>query len=155
MHVYKKNTLALALLFLIAVLTFLRENLFLEINAILNHQEYNNAYFYFLYDFFKGLKAIELLLLKWGLTILFILLISFLTILIIHKWFKQQVFTKATIVIYLFIYLGLLLLVLFSKWLGFYENIFIFFRKIIGLLTSPIPLFFLFSVLYYKQKSTK
>lgn len=155
MHVYKKNTLALALLFLIVGLTFLRENLFLEINAILNHQEYNNAYFYFLYDFFKGLKAIELLFLKWGLTILFILLISFLTILIIHNWFKQQVFTKATIVIYLFIYLGLLLLVLFSKWLGFYENIFIFFRKIIGLLTSPIPLFFLFSVLYYKQKSTK
>lgn len=54
-------------------LTLLRENIFLEINAILNGEQVNRANFYLFYDYFSSYSIQNLNLLKWILTIFFYL----------------------------------------------------------------------------------
>lgn len=145
---FSKNT-ALVLGVLILILTFLRENVFLEINAIIDGYSYNKAYFYFFNESMSNLTFSQLEKLKWSLTILFILVISTITLFIIQLWFKNKKFNRITLVFYLAFY-GLTGLITLLFWLtGTFNNNYFIIRKMTGFLQSPLPLFFFFTMFLY------
>jgi len=134
---------------LILILTLLRENLFLEINAIIDGNSYNQAYFYFLNENISRLTLAQLVKLKWSLTIAFILVISTLTVLIIQLWFKNKKFNKISFIFYLTFY-GLTGLITILLWFtGTFDSFYFVIRKMIGFLQSPLPLFVLFTMFLY------
>jgi len=134
---------------LILILTLLRENLFLEINAIMDGYIYNKAYFYFLNEKMSSLTYSQLGKLKWSLTIAFILVISGITLLIIQLWFKNKRWNRITWLFYLVFY-GLTGLITLLLWLtGTFSTYYFILRKMIGFLQSPLPLFFFFTLYLY------
>ena len=153
-HIKKIGALVLGIIIL--VLTLLRENIFLEINAVMNGHSYNNAYFYFFDDSIVGLSMSQLALLKWGLTILFILIISGFTVVIIQLWFKNKMYNRLTILIYAVVF-GVVGFVTFVLWLmNAFTDYYFVVRKMIGFLQSPLPLFLFFTMyLYLVKTSTK
>jgi hypothetical protein len=155
---YKFNQKAAKILALflggfIMILSFLRENIFLEINAILNGYAYSKAYFYFLNEKLSSLTPTQLMTLKWLLTILFILVISGLTLLTIQLWFKNKEFNRISMIVYSFAF-GVVVLTTLFLWLtGNYTSYYFVIRKMIGFLHSPIPLFLFFTVYMYLKIS--
>lgn len=145
---------AILLGFILLLLTLLRENVFLEINGVLNQTGYNKAYFYLLDPLISNLSIAQLVLLKWILTIGFILLISSLTVLIIKWWFNQTNYTSTTIkiILLLFIVSGVVTIMLWLS--GLFNHYYIILRKMVGFLSSPIPLF-LFFVMYLYLSSIR
>ncbi len=148
-HQKFSKIIALFLGGIIMIVSFLRENIFLEINAILDGYSYNNAYFYFLNEQITVLSFHQLIVLKWILTISFIVAISGLTVLIINLWFRSRQYNRMTILSYLFFY-GLTALTTFLLWLtGYYTDYYFVVRKMIGFLHSPLPVFLFFSMYFY------
>lgn len=138
---------AVLLGFILLLLTLLRENVFLEINAVLNQTGYNKAYFYLLDPLISNLSIAQLVLLKWVLTIGFILLISSLTVLVVKWWFNQTNYTSTTIKIILLLFI-VSSVITFVLWLlGLFNHYYVVLRKMVGFLSSPLPLF-LFFVMY-------
>ena len=133
----------------ILLLSLLRENVFLEINAISDGFDYNQAYFYFFNESIAKLTPSQLSLLKWSLTFSFIFVISGFTFLAIYLWFKNKKYNRITLVIYL----ALFSLTGFTSiliWLtGTYSDYYFVIRKMIGFLQSPLPLFFFFTMFFY------
>jgi len=144
-----KKITAIFLGVFILILTLLRENVFLEINAIMNGYTYNNAYFYFLSKGIIDLNLDQLSMLKWGLTISFILLISALTLFIIILWFNNKKYNRISLFVYLVFYGVITLLTLFLWLVNCYDDYYFVIRKMIGVLQSPIPLFLFSSVYLY------
>ncbi len=130
-------------------LSILRENLFLELNAILSGENVNRANFYLFYDFLVSYSKEQLFQLKIVLTLSFILIITVLNYLVVLFWFCNRFFNKVAIISQLILIMILLLGVLVSKILGVYTDVYFVFRKITGLLQSPIPLFILISLFSY------
>lgn len=133
----------------ILVLTFLRENVFVEINAIMDGHSYNNAYFYFFDESISKLSTSELTNLKWVLTIIFILAIFGLTLMIIWLWFKNRNYSKVTLLIYLSAFGIIAIITLFLKAFGYFDDYYFVVRKMIGFIQSPLPLFLFFSMYFY------
>lgn len=139
--------------FIIVLLTIIRENIFLEINALLNKETYNKAYFYWFNSEFKELSSQNLYRLKWGLTILFSLTISVLSILGIKIWFRNREYTWLVIQIYLFIILALAFISAIVFIVEPLKSYYFVARKLIGFLQSPILLFLFFGLFYYIKTS--
>lgn len=137
------------IVFIILVLTILRENVFLEINAIIDGYNYNNAYFYFFNEHFSKLPVKELVLLKWVLTIIFIGSISACSVFAIHLWFRNKQYNKTTIFIYLILFGITALITLLLKVTGQFTDYYFVVRKMIGFLQSPLPLFLFFIMYLY------
>lgn len=154
MHSKKiKIVFSILLVLAILVLTFLRENLFLEINSIINNQTYNKAYFYWFNDWFNQLSIVSLLRLKWLLTICFVLMVSSITALVIQINFrKDQLFF--IIKLYLVIFVLLLVLSTFLWLSGGWNLGYFVLRKIIGVLQSPLPLFVLYPFMYFSNNKS-
>lgn len=147
----KKKYFTVLLTVIILFLTVLRENLFLEINGIINQQEFNKAYFYWFSDWFNNQSTQSLIILKWLFTVVFVLLISYITTIVIRINFgnEQQLFL---IKIYGVTYLILIVLTaLFWLFGGFAQGYFIL-RKIAGVLQSPLPLFIVYALMYLTLK---
>ena len=134
-------------------LTLLRENIFLEINAILNGEQVNRANFYLFYDYFSSYSVQNLHLLKWIITIFFIIIMGGTTILALHLWYNEKYFNKITIWFYLIVIGVLFLLVVVTKTIGVFNAVYSLLRSTIGFLQSPLPLFILFSMYFYLDKS--
>lgn len=133
---------------LLLLLTYFRENFLLEINASMALEEYNRSYSYWLSDFFENMTHELLIKWKWGLTMFFSVVMTFVTILSLYCWYKSIYLLK---IVGLF-YLVFLLIVCVLSLVGFVTNsfndLYIVLRKILGLVQSPIP-FFVFFVLFY------
>ncbi|HRN40612.1 MAG TPA: hypothetical protein PK649_00895 [Vicingus sp.] len=138
---------AILLGFILLLLTLLRENVFLEINGVLNQTGYNKAYFYLLDPLISNLSIDQLVLLKWVLTIGFILLISSLTVLVVKWWFNQTNYTSTTIKIILLLFIVSSVITFILWLLGLFNHYYVVLRKMVGFLSSPLPLF-LFFVMY-------
>lgn len=133
----------------ILLLSLLRENVFLEINAISDGFDYNQAYFYFFNESITKLTLSQISLLKWSLTFSFIFVISGFTFLAIYLWFKNKKYNRITLVIYLALF-GLTGITSIIIWLtGTYIDYYFIIRKMIGFLQSPLPLFFFFTMFFY------
>ncbi len=140
---------------LVCFLTLLRENIFLEINAIIDGYDYNRAYFYFLNSEIKNLSLTQLFLLKWGLTIGFILLISALSLLSINWWFKNKAYNRITLFVY-FVFFAVTIVLTAFLWLtNNYANYYFVIRRLIGFLQSPLPLFLFVSMYLYLINTSK
>lgn len=133
-------------------LTLFRENLFLEINAILSGENVNRANFYLFYDFFINFSTEQLIQLKYIATLSFIFGFSLLTYLTIKCWFKNKQYNKITLVV-IGVFIGLFLLGIgVFKVLGVYSENYFIFRKAIGFLQSPLLLFILLSLFFFLDK---
>lgn len=140
------------LLVVILLLTLIRENIFLEINAIQQGLEVNRAYFYLFHDFFLGYTSSELNVIKVILTLLFSLVISLASYHIISTSFQNVLFNKITKYFYVFIFGFILLGSVVAKIVGIFPDTYFVFRKLLGFIQSPLPLFFLYSVFIYMNK---
>ena len=148
----KNKIFSWCFLVIILILVFLRENIFLEINALIDGHEFNKAYFYFFNEKLALLSKTDLIKLKWLFTILFIGLISTLSIVIIKLWFANKEYNRIMIWSYAVIFsLTTVLLLLFYSF-NIYDQYYFVLRKIIGFINSPIPLFVFFSLFYYMIK---
>lgn len=152
-----KNKKKVAIVFglLIMALTLFRENLFLEINAIINGENINKANFYLFYDSLVTYSSNQLIQLKYIFTVLFITLFITSTFLTIHFWFSSKSFNKITLAV-----LGGFVVLLFfsfgiAKLVGSFYDVYFVFRKAIGFLQSPLPLFVFFSLFIYLNKEIK
>jgi len=134
-------------------LTLIRENLFLEINAILNGENINRANFYLFYNYFDSFSLEKLSLLKWVFSIIFIVVIAGTSFFALHLWFEKKQYNKITGWVYLVVIAILLLLVVVTKLTGVFNDTYVILRKMIGFLQSPLPLFILFSMYFYLTKS--
>lgn len=134
-------------------LTLIRENLFLEINAILNGENINRANFYLFYDYFTSFSLEKLSLLKWVFSIIFIVVIAGTSFFALHLWFEKKQYNKITSWVYLVVIAVLLLLVVATKVTGVFDDAYVILRKVLGFLQSPLPLFILFSMYFYLDKS--
>lgn len=134
-------------------MALLRENVFLEINAIIHQEEVNRANFYLFYDFFNSFSVKKLKIIKVFLTILFVIFMIALSYFIINKWFKNDKFNKITIWFYGLVILLFLLILLTTYLLDLFDVSYFFIRKILGFIHSPIPLFLLFSLFFYLTKN--
>jgi hypothetical protein len=134
-------------------LTLIRENLFLEINAVLNGENINRANFYLFYDYFDSFSLEKLSLLKWVFSIVFIVVIAVASFFALHFWFEKKQYNKITGWFYSVIIAVLLFLVVGAKLTGVFNDTYVILRKMIGFLQSPLPLFTLFSVYFYLANS--
>ena len=137
----KNKGLTIGGLILLLLLTYFRENFLLEINAALANDVLNRAYSYWLADFFKTLSYSHLIKWKWGITILFSIIMSLITILSLYFWYKSKRLIKLVV----YVYLASFLFVCVFGGLGFlfkrFDDVYFVLRKILGVIQSPIPFF--------------
>ncbi len=140
-------------LFLLLLFTYFRENFLLEINATLAAESYNRSYIYWMSDFFRKMTHSELLRWKWGITIVFSVVMTFITVGSIHVWFRSANYLKTTITVY-FLAFGLVSLIALIGYLtNFFEQVYPMLRKILGIVQSPLPFFTFFALFYSKNKN--
>lgn len=157
MSVYSLNRnrqVSIIIIICILGLTFIRENLFLEINAILSNAEVNRANFYLFFEYFSTIPHSTLETLKWVLTIFFILVIDGFSLLVVHLWFNDKSYNKIFLIFFLILLSVLIMAVVFAKLLGVFSTYYFIFRKVIGFLQSPLPLFIFFSIYLYLKNTT-
>ena len=140
---------SLAGLILLFLLTFVRENLLLEINALLKGLQYDRSYNYLFANFFKTLPQDQLFQFKWGLTMGFSVVIPIITILALYGWFKSLQLSKLIVKLYGVIFIVVLLVAGIAYAFNSFDAIYLILRRILGVVQSPIPFFFFF-VLFYK-----
>lgn len=142
-----------ALLLIIMILAvFVRENIFLEVNAILNGYEYNKAYFYFFDESLSQLTSSQLILLKWLLSFLFIVFVASCTFAIIKLWFNNMSYNRLVLYAYGALIVIALLCYGILHLFNVYNDYYFILRKILGLAHSPIPLFIFFALFYFLDK---
>jgi len=152
MKIDLKKTIAFLLIAATLLLAFIRENVFLEINAILDGHEFNIAYFYFFNESLTQLSMSQLIGLKWILTASFIMAVAICTLFTIWFWFNSKKYIKILMCFYAAL-LGLIVVLYFSFWmLNIYNEGYYILRKLIGLAHSPIPLFLSFALFLYMDK---
>jgi hypothetical protein len=137
---------------LLILCTYFRENILLEINALLAFKAGDRSYSYWFVSFFKSLPIKQLVYWKWGVTLFFSFIMSIITILSLYNWFKDLSSFKILTLIYLSSF-GLLVIisgvaVLFNS----FESVYFLLRKVLGIVQSPLP-FFCFFLLLYKKKT--
>ncbi|PCJ26001.1 MAG: hypothetical protein COA97_06745 [Flavobacteriales bacterium] len=129
---------------LLLLFVFFRENLLLEINAILAQKDWNRAYNFWFADFFMSLPKEDLIIWKSLVSISFTILIAFFTLFSLHYWFQDIRYTKFLIKLYLLV-AGLIVLIAIVAYLtGNFNTIYPLLRRIFGVIHSPIPLFIFF-----------
>lgn len=142
-----------ALLLIVMILAvFVRENIFLEVNAILNGYEYNKAYFYFFDESLSKLSTIQLIQLKWLLSFLFMAFVATCTFSIIKLWFKNVRYNRLVLFVYSALVSAALVCFVILKLFNIYNDYYFILRKILGLAHSPIPLFLFFALFYFLDK---
>lgn len=145
----KKKILAVFFCLSVFVLTFLRENIFLEINGILNQSNFNKAYFYLFHHQFQKLSIQQLVITKWTLTFVFVFLITLFSILVIKFWFNQAHYTKMMLTFYGLFFLVSLSVIIILFFIKNFNDYYFVLRKMVGLFSSPLPLFLFFVKYYY------
>lgn len=138
----------IGLVFLL-LLTYFRENFLLAINASMALEEYNRSYFYWFSDFFQKMDSERLIFWKWGLTIVFSLVMSMVTIGSLYVWFRSVKMMKISVIIYL-VFFSLVCLLMFTGYLADnFNGVYFASRKILGIIQSPLPFFTFFTLFYW------
>jgi hypothetical protein len=150
--VWLKNSKLLVLIMLTLVASILRENLALEINAIIEGRDYNVANFYFFENTLKQYTIAQLSWLKWMLVVVFYAVFLFLSLITIKVAFSSQHYTKATLVLYGVVVLGLVLISIIGWLFNAFDEVYFFLRKIIGFIFTPVPVFILFLLFLTMKK---
>lgn len=151
----KKKIISFSVFLLILLLTLIRENIFLEINAIIAEQGYNNAYFYWFEEVFASMQVSQLLTLKWVLTVSFILSTTLLTLWFIKLWFSNKDYIKLALIVYASLFLLIVVKAVFFTYFVGENSFYPLLRKMVGLLSSPIPLFIFYALFYYWENKKK
>lgn len=154
---YQPFITGLFLLF-IFLIGYLREAIFLVINAVYEKKEfpYNSAYITppdFLYQW----SDTTLLYLKWGLTLFFSLIFTGLTLWLIHYYFKIKKYNQFTILIYGTLILFAAIISIIGIIINSFDNVYTLSRFVIGLVQSPLVSLVLFTLFYFisSQHKTK
>lgn len=132
------------------LLSFVREELFLSLNCVLEHRACYGRYFnpekFHSWPF-------SLVKFKWGLTIGFTILFGALTVLAISNHYNNKTFSRLTLFIYFFI-------IFVSGMIGFigytiigFDKAYPFIRALIGIIHSPLILCFLFAAFYFLSRT--
>ena len=140
---------------LLLALTYFRENFLLEINAVIAGENYNRAYSYWLSDFFRNKKIEDLNFWKWGVTIVFSIVMSFITIFFIFNYFKSKVVLLLMTRVYIVVFSFVIILAVFGVLFGVFDLVYIVLRKILGVVQTPLPFFVLFSLFYFLNTQKK
>jgi len=133
---------------LLIVVSYIRENLAIEINAIIDGYDYNRAGFYWFQHWLETLSFQQLSMVKWGLVVLFYPVFTLLAILIIRHSFHQKNYTITTLYFYSIILLVLILVTAIAYSLGYFDAVYFFLRKLLGFVFSPLPVFMLWLAFY-------
>ena len=142
-------------LLLLLLLTYFRENFLLEINANLAMEVHDRAYSYWLSIFFKGMTPELLSQWKWGLTMVFSVTMTFITILSLYFWFKSVQMLRVIGLFYIMLFAIVCLLSLAGFLTNSFNTIYFILRKILGIVQSPLPFFAFFVLMYWSVKVEK
>lgn len=142
---------------LIISLGFIRDHIFVNINAMIYSQHYNDSSIVIpkYFSFMSNLTSNHLYLLKWGLTILFAILFFTLSFLFIRIYFFNSKKHNSVVII---CYLGLFIISFLITIVGyifpvFTKEAYTLSRYLMGMLQSPIILMILFPLLYFFKTS--
>ena len=129
----------------IVLLGFIRGYLFGNINWIyktLTEGRMNQARHEF--QFMLEWTPLEIEILKWSLTVLFMFLFAWFTFLIVKIYFENKMYNKITILLFTGIFAISALLYIFGKITGLSGDIYHIVRTLMGLGQSFMPLMILF-----------
>ena len=147
------KSLAILGFILLLILTYFRENLLLEVNALINKDVTNRAYSYWFYTFFKHKTVDSLIVWKWGITLSFSITMASLTIGSLYSWFKNKPFLKLLVIIYLSTFAFIVMLAGLGFIMNQFDSIYPVLRKLLGVIQSPIPFFSLFLLIYWVKNN--
>lgn len=141
----KRSSIFFVVIYLILIiyLGFLRDSIFININYILDSLYFNTevVYYHSMYSFLVPMGVGGLVKLKWGLTIVFMLVNYLLSFGILRNLFIE---TKNSLSLLTWGYVGLFiisaLLMLGAKLVGQSELGYTLARRFMGVLQSPVPL---------------
>lgn len=153
-HFNKRKVLAVLLMLLLLICTYLRENIAVEINALIKGYTYNEAQFYFFDDFLSSFSQNSIILIKWGVTFIFSIVFLLLTTTIHYFLFKDKKSIKIIIYHYVILYVVIVLGFFISKLINVFDVIYPVLHNIIGYVFSPLPLF-VFILLFLSDYKTK
>lgn len=150
MKVYIKNSIVGLSLIVIFLLGYLRELVFLSINAVINKTPfpYTRAYIKppaFLYE----LSSSDLSYLKWGLTFCFSLFFCGATLALVHFYFKSKSFNRLTIITYIVLFIASLIAWVLGIIFNHIELFYTISRFLAGLLQYPLLTLVIFSLFYF------
>lgn len=145
--------LFVVLIFLLFFLSYVREVLFLQINALISDST-NNYSNVNPHEFLKLYKSQELINLKWILTGLFSIVFFGLTYLLIFLSFNNKIFTRLFFYFSIFVSLFSIVITFIFTAAHAFKTIYPLLRKIIGFIHSP-ALFIIFFIIFYSLKSTQ
>ncbi len=154
MELNKLKIISIVGVILILIFTYFRENLLLEINALLSGELFDRSYFYWFFDFFKDMDQPNLVRWKWGVTAFFSLMITLLTIGSLYCWFGAFQMIKFISKLYLLLFGVLTIVAVVGFIFNSFATVYPLLRKVLGLVQSPIP-FFGFYLLIYKINNQK
>jgi hypothetical protein len=132
--------------------TYFRENILLEINALLALKEYDRSFSYWFISFFKSVSLGELIYWKWGITLFFTILMSIVTIFSLHNWFKERQNLKVVVLIYFISFLSLVIIGGVGYLFNSFEIVYVLLRKVLGVIQSPLPFICFLLLFRYKNK---
>ena len=147
LSIQQKILLSFWFLLLLSI-SYVRENLAIEINAIIDGYDYNRASFYWFQQWLGTLNFQQLTMVKWGLVGVFYPIFTLLATFIIHFSFHQKKYTFTTLNFYSIILLVLILVTAVAYPLGYFDAVYFFLRKLLGFVFSPLPVFMLWLVFY-------
>ncbi|MGB0882631.1 MAG: hypothetical protein ACPGSO_06725 [Vicingaceae bacterium] len=104
-------------------------------------------------DFFREQPIDQLQYWKWGLTFFFSGLMSLVTLISIHIWFKVTEYLKISLVFYFVTFVFVFVLAIAGYFVGAFDMVYPLLRKILGIIQSPLPFFFFFVLFYWKEKT--
>ena len=139
---------------LLLVAVYFRENILLQINALLANDTYNYSLAFSFSNVIKELPVQELPKWKWIISLSFTFFIAIVTIFSLHTWFRNTTYTKLMLMIYLVVFGVIFLIGVGGHLFNQFDAIYPLLRRIIGIVHSPIPFIFLF-ILFYKQSTLK
>jgi len=141
-------------LLLLLLLTYFRENFLLEINASLASDALDRSQSYWLSGFFKNMTQDILIKWKWGLTMFFSVIMTFVTLLSLYFWYQSVQLLKIVGLLYLILFALVFLIALIGYLTSSFDVIYFILRKILGIVQSPLPFFAFFALFYWNLKES-
>jgi|GEM_PF-646506 len=146
----KKRYLAILPFLLLLLCTYLRENIAVEINALIEGLNYNEAQFYFFDSYLSSFSIKELKIIKWVLTVFFVLVFLGLTIFSHFLLFRNKKILRTIFFHFAVICLGVFVIYYLSYFFAVLDTVYPILHQIIEYLFSPLPLF-IFILLFVSE----
>lgn len=138
---------------LLLLCTYFRENILLEINANLALAENNRSYKYWFSGLFKNMPTDMLVKFKWGVTLLFSIVMPIITIGTLYVWFKSIDVLRISGLFFLVLLIVVFIFAFGGYMFNSFGEVYFVLRKILGVVQSPLPFFALFTLFYWNFKN--